>query len=122
MDRHNTRFTKLRGGHPRNVSPYLMMRQKMKRWQKPFIALGALFLFFASATLTGEEFQTNVLNDSKDSAVKTKIECQSARKNAARHLELAIESLAHFDFEGTAQIKVKIKNALDELASENSCK
>lgn len=62
MDPRGSHYKKGRAGHVRNINPYAIYRQRMKKWKYPFVATGVLLLFFLSFETAGEFSKTDVLS------------------------------------------------------------
>ena len=93
MDRGHTPYNKGRQGHVRNVNPYVLYRQKMKRWKYPFIALGMFLMFLISFQVTGDMFKADVISGvSKDSFLFTKENLAFGKKQLAVYTKSLVDA------------------------------
>lgn len=52
--------------HPRNINPYLLYRQHLKKWRFPATLILALLFVFGLAPGAGDDFKTSVLSSEKN--------------------------------------------------------
>lgn len=85
--------------HPRNINPYLLYRQHVKKWRLPMTVIVVLLLVFGVAPRVGDNFQTSVL---------------SSEKNVASN---AFQSSADA-FQSSADLRKTLMNGVKTMVSE----
>lgn len=82
--------------HPRNINPYLLYRQHIKKWRLPVTVIVAILFVFGLAPRVGDNFQASVLSSEKNAAPSAEQSSADLRKTLMNGVKTIVSECDRF--------------------------
>lgn len=116
-------YKKGRQHHARNINPYQIFRNRMKKWKYPFIGMGIVFLFLASFDISGDLLKTDILyRDENSQFTITDENLDIAKKGFALILEEEITECERLKIQECVSQAKALQNEIQSVKTKENAR